>query len=528
MAYDIFSQPQGPNIDVSLFPRVSEAGLAAGRAQGTLLSNAIEGALEGYKTGTAIRGAELANRAASIELETLPQRKAEELKQEQLETTLKQNQVDRLDTTNKIQDLQLRVNQLKVQEAERLQELSLTTQEAALREEAAKSQFNTERLDRKKSFLDAFQKATPRGQIDLVQAFPDVLLDEDLQKTLFNSLRLNPVTPDVLRERLDIIDGRKAAQTRAQKEAEDARFAYPKALADYNATDLADKIAEKLPSVPKEYQGKETVLVPSNQYELNGSQLVLKNGKPVEIAGWATEPVTSYMVLNKDRTQLIAQGVSKDDYKASKNLESAQNLMDSTAALTAANYAEENIKKIYADKRSAQQAAQTQPQQPAVEQPKKSSLLTGVSSKVDILIQAQKNPERFKNLVLNIKKDLDQLNTSGVDRASLESSVQKKIADSVNQLLLKEYQEEDESVKDEYQEKSRIYNENMTAQAGPLTLSRTLEPYLMNGGKDMYVKTKAEELKDPLGQILDELYKSTQTAQTQSLSAAKGYFSSGL
>lgn len=70
MAFDIFSQPQGPNIDVNLFANNATAGVRVGQALGTPLSNAIDGGIKGILTGQQIRQneASIDNTEAQAEL----------------------------------------------------------------------------------------------------------------------------------------------------------------------------------------------------------------------------------------------------------------------------------------------------------------------------------------------------------------------------------------------------------------------------------------------------------------------------
>ena len=88
---DIFSQPRGPNIDISLFPSSANAGISGGNALGTPVSNAVEGAIQGYGQGQAIE----ANAQQAV---------------------IRQNQIDRLPQNNRAQDQQIAINDQAIQD----------------------------------------------------------------------------------------------------------------------------------------------------------------------------------------------------------------------------------------------------------------------------------------------------------------------------------------------------------------------------------------------------------------------------
>lgn len=86
MAFDIFSQLQGPQIDTDLFPRARQQGAATGNAIKTPLQAGIEGALQGIQTGFGIVNSYQDTLLKQNEINQLPVKNANEA------ATLKNNQ----------------------------------------------------------------------------------------------------------------------------------------------------------------------------------------------------------------------------------------------------------------------------------------------------------------------------------------------------------------------------------------------------------------------------------------------------
>lgn len=101
MAYDVFSQLQGPQIDVNLFPNSASAGIRAGNSLPSPLSAGITGAIEGIQTGQKIYDQYQNSQIKQNQIEQQPvanQRAQIELENEQAIATINKNraQVDEL------------------------------------------------------------------------------------------------------------------------------------------------------------------------------------------------------------------------------------------------------------------------------------------------------------------------------------------------------------------------------------------------------------------------------------------------
>ena len=126
MAYNFFTQPQGPTIDISLFGDAQTQGIAAGKALPTPTTAALQGITEGINQGIEWLG------------------KQQQLRDNQMELTLKQNQLERLDITNQIQDQQLAEAKLKVERDTATQKNQIAATNAQLQAQQQKDAIRVE------------------------------------------------------------------------------------------------------------------------------------------------------------------------------------------------------------------------------------------------------------------------------------------------------------------------------------------------------------------------------------------------
>lgn len=136
MAYDIFTQPQGANINTSLFPQAASAGINAGNAMKTPLQAGIEGAIQGIQTGQSIvRNQQIIN--------------ADAAQQEQIRISNERQQIA-LQRDKELEQLQTGSDRAKLQD-----ETIKYSQDAALRQ-------------KQDEFQKAFAAADPLQQKQLV------------------------------------------------------------------------------------------------------------------------------------------------------------------------------------------------------------------------------------------------------------------------------------------------------------------------------------------------------------------------
>lgn len=129
-SFDIFTQPQGPNIDISLFGDATKAGAAAAQLLPTQLTAGIQGAMQGYDTGL-------------------------KWQEERQQAEIRQNQIEQLPVINQIN--QQRLQFAEIQNAQ--QQLALENQaqnhEEAIAATKSKLQESRQELDYKKNLFQA-------------------------------------------------------------------------------------------------------------------------------------------------------------------------------------------------------------------------------------------------------------------------------------------------------------------------------------------------------------------------------------
>lgn len=121
MNFNIFSQPQGPRIDTSLFPQAAAQGAEVGQSIGTPLSNAIEGGIKGFEIGQQFRQRETQIAEAQRDIQIKDQQIKEiPLRQEilelQKEAARLQNQQTEIQIKNLPLDQRVKQAQLRNQE----------------------------------------------------------------------------------------------------------------------------------------------------------------------------------------------------------------------------------------------------------------------------------------------------------------------------------------------------------------------------------------------------------------------------
>lgn len=216
MAFDIFSQPQGANIDVSLFGDATRAGIAAGQALPTTTTSIIQGLTKGVQTGLDIVG----------EVQNIQ---------------IRQNQIDQLPITNQIQIQNLenakqlgKVRELELQQASQLQGLELENKKITFEASTAKLKEDKLLRERRALFQDAFKASTPEQQAQMLFSgqWNDVFAyDKNLYANTIDIVSANPNTPSDIRNNLQGIKRKTAARTEQEKLQAKYNSDYDKATA---------------------------------------------------------------------------------------------------------------------------------------------------------------------------------------------------------------------------------------------------------------------------------------------------------
>lgn len=271
MAFNFFTQPQGPNIDINLYPNAVSAGINAGNAQKTPLQNIVAGINQG--------------------LETVQQ--FQQVQSNALTIAAKQNAVDQLPVENQIREEQLKsqqtankINDLKAQIAADTQQEALDAEREELLNKASKAAEDRQLREQKNQFQNEFVSLDPLSQKQLLMSgkYNNVFA---ANPNVF-SQALGMVRPYLNQAEQASFDTmlRKASTSQAiQREAAQRQQAFQQARQaltdDFNVLEAADA-AKILPEdVP--YKAR---LVPHGKYENTPSGLVENEGfDPADAAG---------------------------------------------------------------------------------------------------------------------------------------------------------------------------------------------------------------------------------------------------
>lgn len=270
MAYDIFSQPQGPNIDTSLFVNAADRGYRTGYDIGSTLSNAVEGAVSGYRQGQAIYSESQQQQIRQNQIEQLPVENA--YRQEQLEALRRKNEMEQLDA-------EFQKNNQKLIEDAKLAELRAKAAESNQKVQDIQT---LERLNSVFSSNDALAKQAafndPNNQAYL-RRNPKVF-----ESVVANLITTTPTTPDQRKQIYTQLDASKV-------------------LADEQA--LQRKKEEDKLKAQQEYPTKRNAAVASSSilndvrttYPNDSIDQIIRNGELKEVAPRAANDLTGAVAL---------------------------------------------------------------------------------------------------------------------------------------------------------------------------------------------------------------------------------------
>lgn len=153
MAFDFFTQPQGPQIDINLYPNAASAGISAGNAQKTPLQQVVQGIGAGLDLYGKYQG----------------------IQEQNLNLAIKQNQVDQLPIQNQIQIAQAEnaqtiseINALKLDVESKNHQLELDATKSQLEAAKAKTDEEFQSIAQKKQFEDEFASMDPANQVGMI------------------------------------------------------------------------------------------------------------------------------------------------------------------------------------------------------------------------------------------------------------------------------------------------------------------------------------------------------------------------
>jgi len=325
MAYDIFSQPQGPNIDINLFANNANAGIQGGKALGTPLSNALEGAVEGYKTGVAIRATEA------------------QTAQTQAQTELTRATIDNLPQENALRELQIEnerkrieLESLKIENAKATSSLSLEAEKARLEEDISQNKSELALRNKTAEFNKQFNESGIEEQKRLLMngQFGDVFAkDEKLYQQSIQRLTSQLGDDDPDKKDLEGLLGKSKASTFGQLQALQSQKDYVKAEGEYRNDPLTKKLSGILKDIPPEQYLDNINFEPSDKYLKDADGIIqydVKTKKPLIDPSFADRkgPIDTYDVIDKNYKKVLVPYEQKSSYTAYNNYRDQKNIQD--------------------------------------------------------------------------------------------------------------------------------------------------------------------------------------------------------
>lgn len=322
-SYDFFTQPQGPNVSVSLFGDAAVQGANVGNAVKTPLAAGIEGVLSGIQTGQKIQSNQLS------------------ITGQQQENEIRQNQVERLPVANALQDEKLKQDQLANEIGVLDRDIRVATQTERLEYTKEKLNSDAENLKQRRelqqkedAFLDEYNSAPgieQRKQILFGGQYDDVFAKNP---NLYRQYALSPTMTQYYspKERSAVEFSFKRATTKnyLDEEAQKAAAKYPALRSDFVSSQESIDIANASGIADRREIPFKADLVQSGARQFDSENLMARgpDKKPLE---------NPRALWNKGRWDVIVGdkkvGEVDDKYKALyENYKSATNQVSGKAS----------------------------------------------------------------------------------------------------------------------------------------------------------------------------------------------------
>lgn len=297
MAYDYFTQPQGPSISVSLFQDAAESGIRQGKASPSFFKSAVEGLKEGVEFGQKVQANEQAAQINQNTINQLPARNAAQAVQDER------------------QRLALETDRLNAEAAQKNKDSGLLASNLKAQAEALKAQEQLDDLVNAKTIADL--AVSQDGQaINAALQDPKLkgtlIRNSDLAIKLLGTAANAPgVDQNILksaRASYDAIEQQKARQKQLEQEASlKAQYAvkneekYQDALALIEANPVLAGVISESENSPDAYDYRKLQLYPK------GSVKIGANGD-LELGANGIDVATVDPLDNKDKSYVLTYG----------------------------------------------------------------------------------------------------------------------------------------------------------------------------------------------------------------------------
>lgn len=495
MAFDIFSQPTGPNIPVSLYGDAAKAGAAVGNSIATPLQAGIEGVIKGIQTGQDI--------------------------------ALKQEQVDEIPLRRTMLEQQVQngeaiatINALKAKREQQTDSLELQDETAQLQNDVGKNQAAIDQRNREAEFTKAYDASTPqqRAQLVLSGQYQDVF---DSNPKAYNSrlqqIYLDPYNglDDQTRQNIGVVLRRSNAADPWNKVALQRQQAFNKVQTDLlNDSDVTGTVANNLGILPTEVPYK-TQLLESGKFQKNqaGTALLKDNdGNFIPIPyDKQSQPSGKYDVITPDG-QIVFPDASKEtkklyhDYKYENDFQQGK------------------FSKIAADKVTPKPAATVQPQNQKIVIPDDEREATAFKAALHL---DDRTFSEIKPALGSLKTSIELATAEpeGINNLYTKRAVDRAISSTARSITDAQY-ESNPVIRQQYTpEKVAAYNTAKQAELAvslsgfksPYLPSQTIKAFSVSDPKELYFVTQRDAIESQLSQLT---YKMIQQRQNDVL--AKG------
>jgi hypothetical protein len=355
MAFDFFSQPQGPKIDISLFPDAVSKGINQGNAQQTTGQAIASGVVSGIKTGMDLY------------------QEYQKIQDNELTLEVKRNAVEQIPVANKIQEATLlnqesvaTINEAKARQAVALEADVTAAESAKAQKEAADAELGVQEARAKLEFSKLIKSTDPTTFRKNFQAgmYSSMVTDKETYQNVLDYASRDKSLTEQERAAFSTARRNNAIDIDAQKKAAANERDYLEQLGQLTSPNSAEGIitntaADKLRMRPEDALGVMASYPAGTVQVKNGRMVTQADGTPVfttaivpptskdKVDVFSTDPRTKGLLLYPNAPDSFNTLMLK--YSGSKRLQDG----------TYAKYAKETIDR---SQKEAQATAQSQEQ----------------------------------------------------------------------------------------------------------------------------------------------------------------------
>jgi len=508
MAYNYFSQPQGPSVPVDLYANAATAGAKVGQALGTPFSNAVEGLTQGIQTG-------------------------QEIVSKNQEIELNQNKLDNLPTANARQEEDLRGARLRNEVLELESGISKDTE--ALQLEATKESLvnkatslkrDTALKAKEQKFNEAYQNAaTPQLKKELILSgqYNDVF--SNFPKTYQNAVTNPNVWGTLNKEEQNSISlgiAKRSVYDSTEKMKQAQLPEWIKANAALDNSDIGKDLAVKTGINESSKLAASVTFVPTGRYKTDDTGKLLRNTKsPPGTSDYMYDP--DYVGELKtwdaiDNGRIVRNGVDPKEKALFDTVNKLRPFQDGSYQQTQLSEVEATAKKKTQQERDRPPgiSPRTTPQNQTAEGIQTADTLEESANALPKFTQQQKQiqvqfnlTEKELEVIAEPISELNRLAERSVGNLQLRNSastanIKDRLIDSISRNISDTQFQKSKVIQSEYTDKKvERYNESILEMSGNRPGTReVLAPFMINSREDLYYNS----IKKALNTQLESVY----------------------